>query len=123
MNSTRTGINMTIDVKKNRFRIFKSTMHMLGDPTYVQLLFNPTDDIIMIRAAKRQTPGGQELRIHQSKPGSDGSYDMYSMSFVQRIRAVYPQMQEPGSYRLAGESVPREQMVFFPMSTLEKVEV
>ena len=86
----------------------------------VQLLYNPADKIIVVRAAKEQTPGGQELYVHISKPGGD--YDIYSLPFVQKIRAANSEMQERCSYRFHGEAVEKERLVIFPISTLEKIE-
>ncbi len=113
-------ISLTIDVKKNRLRILKPTMRLLGNPTMVQLLYHPQNKVILVRAAKEQTPGGQELFIHLSKPGGD--YEIYSMTFVQKIRKAFPEMQERCSYRLHGTAVEKECMVSFSMSTLEKVD-
>ena len=36
---------LCIDLKKNRIRIHKLTLHMLGDPEYIQLLVNPQDSM------------------------------------------------------------------------------
>ena len=114
------GLSLTIDGKKNRLRIAKPTMRVLGEPAMVQLLYNPAEKIILVRAAKEQTPGGQELYVHISKPGGD--YDIYSSPFVQKIRAANPEMQGRCSYRFHGEAVEKEHLVIFPMSTLEKID-
>ena len=42
------------DLKKNRIRIHKLTLHMLGDPEYIQLLVNPQDSMIAIRKSVRK---------------------------------------------------------------------
>ena len=119
MSSMDSGLSLTIDGKKNRLRIAKPTMRILGEPAMVQLLYNPAERIILVRAAKEQTPGGQELFIHISKPGGD--YDIYSSPFVQRIRAANPEMCDRCSYRFLGEAVEKEHMVVFPISTLKKI--
>ena len=90
MSCVDVGICLTIDGKKNRLRIAKPTMKALGAPKMVQLLFNPKEHIILVKAAKEQTPGGQELYIHLSKPGGD--YDIYSMSFVRKLFSTYPEL-------------------------------
>ncbi len=33
---------LCIDLKKNRIRIHRQTLHLLGDPDYIQLLVNPS---------------------------------------------------------------------------------
>lgn len=45
---------LCIDLKKNRIRIHKLTLHMLGDPEYIQLLVNPCTHMIAIRKSVRQ---------------------------------------------------------------------
>ena len=36
-------VTITIDAKKPRLRIFKSTIHQIGDPKFVQLMINYLD--------------------------------------------------------------------------------
>lgn len=43
-----------IDLKKNRIRIYKHTLQMLGKPDYIQLLVNPADRIIAVRCTDSQ---------------------------------------------------------------------
>ena len=119
MSCLDTNISLTIDGKKNRLRIAKPTMKALGEPRMVQLLFNPTERIIVVRAAKEQTPGGQELYVHLSKPGGD--YDFYSMPFVRKLRSTYPEMQERCTYRFYGEAIEKQHLAMFPLSTMEKI--
>lgn len=45
---------LCIDLKKNRIRIHKHTLHMLGDPEYIQLLVNPCTHMIAVRKSVRQ---------------------------------------------------------------------
>ena len=40
---------LCIDLKKNRIRIHKLTLHMLGDPEYIQLLVNPDSHMIAVK--------------------------------------------------------------------------
>lgn len=45
---------LCIDLKKNRIRIHKLTLHMLGDPEYIQLLVNPDSHMIAVKKSVRQ---------------------------------------------------------------------
>ncbi len=121
MTSSNNGIMLTIDLKKNRLRIFKSTVRLLGNPELVQLLINPADNMIMVRAAREMTPGGQELHIHPSKVSNDSSYDIYSMSFIRKLQRDYPELRERCSYRLYGIFSHDSNSAVFPMDTLERV--
>ena len=46
-------VTLSIDLKKYRIRVHKSTLHLLGDPRYIQLLINPSDQIVAIRSVER----------------------------------------------------------------------
>ena len=35
-------VSISIDMKKHRIRIHKATLHLLGDPKYIQILFKAT---------------------------------------------------------------------------------
>ena len=39
---------ITIDLKKNRIRVYRDTLHMISDPKYIQLLINPKAKKIII---------------------------------------------------------------------------
>ncbi len=40
---------MSIDFKKNRIRIHRAVLHMLGDPKYIQFLVHPIERVVVIR--------------------------------------------------------------------------
>ena len=57
-------VSIALDMKKNRIRIHKPTVRMLGDPKLIQLLFNPEDMVVAIVCPESEVPGGQEIRIN-----------------------------------------------------------
>lgn len=111
--------SLTIDVKHNRMRLLKSAVQVLGEPRKVQLWVNPYQKEIMIRSANDDTPGGQTLSVHPAKPND--YYEIYSLSFVQRLQRLFPAMQDCCSYRVHGKPVSKENGIVFSMSTLEKI--
>ena len=40
---------ITLDLKKNRIRIYKSTLELLGKPRNIHILVNPADRKLIIR--------------------------------------------------------------------------
>ena len=50
--SIQTGTIMSIDPKKHRIRIYKSTLHALGDPMYIQLLVSTTRRIVAVKCVE-----------------------------------------------------------------------
>lgn len=57
-------ISMALDMRRNRIRIHKPTIHLLGDPTLLQLLFDPEDMVVAIVCRDTEVSGGQEVRIN-----------------------------------------------------------
>lgn len=76
---------LCIDLKKNRIRIHKLTLHMLGDPEYIQLLVNPQDSMIAIRKSVRKDYLAH--RVRYSKADSRYCYELYSTELFTGITA------------------------------------
>lgn len=115
-------ISMAIDAKKNRLRIHQATLKILGNPPFLQLLFSPRRNAIVVLKRDRRVPNGQEIRVvldHKTRPGS---CDIYSKELIERIRQQFSGMDQEGLYRLTGFEVPEESGVCFPLSTLTRQE-
>lgn len=121
-NQTNNQISMSIDVKKNRIRVHKQTLHALGDPPYVQLLFSPKQESIVVLKCDKKVPNGQEIRVTFDKPGSGGCFDIYSKELIARMRRQFSGFDQKGLYRLMGFVVPDEGGVCFPLSIFTSLE-
>ena len=121
--SVNTGISMALDMKKNRIRIHKPTIHLLGDPTLIQLLFNPENLDFAIVCPETEVPGGQEIRIPKRYLKSDNCVEVYSKMFLRKLRKLHGHMDDDGVYRLSGKLIPSMRAVWFPMSSLQRVEL
>ena len=53
MGSTDNSAIMTIDLKRNRFRIHKFTLNKMGNPQYVQFLVKPEEMFIAVLRSDR----------------------------------------------------------------------
>lgn len=118
----KTAITMAIDLKKNRLRIHRQTLKLMGFPAFVRLLISPKDSAIVILGRREQTPGGQEYPVVFDKPGPAGTYDIYCKELISRIRKQFPGMDREGLYRLSGSWMPEEECVCFPLGTLNRAE-
>lgn len=116
------GISIAIDTKKNRIRIHKPTLHLLGDPKLIQLLFDPADMVVAIRCPNHEEPGGQEIRVHSHNISGDNCVEFYSLSLIKKMSAVNSNMQNGGTYRLVGEILLSKRIARFPMSSLQRIE-
>ena len=113
---------MALDMKRNRIRIHKPAIHMLGDPTLIQLLFDPEDMEVAIVCPESEVPGGQEVRINPRGLKSRNCFEFCSSMFLKKLRAVHGNLDENCSYRLTGRIIPELRAARFPMSTIQKIE-
>ena len=120
---TDSQIIMSIDVKKSRLRIHKSTLRVLGNPPYLQLLFSPQRDSIVVLTRWQAVPNGQEIRVDYNMSDSSRSFDIYSKELLDRIRKHFSGIDQRGLYRLTGFEVPKGGGVCFPLTTLSWQEV
>ena len=116
------SISMALDMKRNRIRIHKPAIHMLGDPTLIQLLFDPEDMEVAIVCPESEVPGGQEVRINPRGLKSRNCFEFCSSMFLKKLRAVHGNLDEKCSYRLTGRIIPELRAARFPMSTIQKIE-
>ena len=45
---------ISVDIKKSRIRIYRTTLTQLGLPKYIQLLVNPNDRMIAVRGLDKR---------------------------------------------------------------------
>lgn len=105
-----------IDLKKYRIRIHKLTLHMLGDPKFIQLLINPEDLILAIRAADCSESMTHRIVLKNfvGKP----SYELTSMPLIKKLQSVCANWNAGESYRLNGEMVPSQNMALFDLQNV-----
>ena len=115
-------ISMALDMKRNRIRIHKPAIHMLGDPTLIQLLFDPEDMEVAIVCPESEVPGGQEVRINPRGLKSRNCFEFCSSMFLRKLREVHGGLDANASYRLTGKIIPELRAARFPMSTIQKIE-
>ena len=89
-----------IDQKKNRIRVFKSTLNMLGYPAFIQLLVNPESRNIAVRSALAEDVLAH--RVRWKKLGDMQSYELYSSSLIHKIQTICKDWEHGKSYRLLG---------------------
>ena len=115
-------ISMALDMIRNRIRIHKPTIHLLGDPTLLQLLFDPEDMVVAIVCRDTEVSGGQEVRINPRGLKSRNCFEFCSSMFLRKLREVHGGLDANASYRLTGKIIPELRAARFPMSTIQKIE-
>ena len=105
--------SLLVDMKKNRIRIHKNTLHALGNPCFVVLIVNPEEHTLGIKCSSQDDKLAH--RIKQSTMNSKVCYELYSKSLTLALRRVCPEWNDIGKYKLEGEIIHAENMAVFPM--------
>lgn len=107
--STRPAI--LIDLKKDRIRIYKRTLHAIGDPKYILLLVNPEDRTIVILRSDRDDQ--RAYRLPQARFEDKQSFEIRSKMLVQNLRSMCDDWLDDYSYRIYGEVIKAEGIAQF----------
>ena len=113
-------IKMSIDMKKNRIRLFKTMLHLLGDPPYIQLLINPTTMQVALKALDQAISGDQSHRVPKSSLLSDNSVEIYSSIFVLRLVEALGIKSAPITVCLKGILIQDERIALFDLYQLSE---
>lgn len=89
-----------LDHKKNRIRIHKQTLHLLGDPQYVILMVNPQTRMLAVCKSRKEDHLAQ--RIDWVKLSNCNCCEIYSLGLLQALQSISPQMSPRKSYRIPG---------------------
>lgn len=121
MGSTDNSAVMTIDLKRNRFRIHKSTLSKMGMPQYIQFLINPEEMFIAILGTDRPLAGGTANRVKLVHM-SNKSIEFYSNTLLCALVNMIGTLDFQYSYRMSGEVDVANRVAYFSMKTLKKNE-
>jgi len=114
---------ISIDLKKYRIRVHKESLHLIGDPMYIQFLVSVDRSMLAIRGVDNDSSGSSAIRVNLPNLRSDFSVDVYSTSLVDKLAHAFGRFEPSCTYRLTGKVLPEERAVVFPASTLQKVDV
>lgn len=115
------GVNMpmiVIDRKNSRIRIHRRTLHLLGDPEYIQLLVNPERLTLAILPSQKQSTANA---IRWDRIAGSQSFELYSKILVRRLGSICPDWKTDGKYRLYGVCASKGMLILFDMSSAEEV--
>lgn len=114
--------NISIDLKKMRIRIYKSTLHYLGDPRFIQILVNPKTQMLALRSVEKDNPLLQAHRVDIENISPDDSYEIYSGSFLTKLCDIANITDQNCTYKLTGKVIPSEKVAVFPLKTIKEIE-
>lgn len=109
---------LTIDTKKYRLRVHKSTIHQLGDPKLIQLLVNPRDKLMAIRGADQNSSVRDRIKVERQMKDVDDCVEMYSKHLISKLLEAFPELEIGFCYNLCGRVVSAEKLAVFPISAV-----
>ena len=115
-------ISISVDLKKYRLRIHKATLHLLGDPKFVQLLVSPDHSMVAIRCIDQQHTGDQSHRIDQRMMVSANSIEIYRRLFTEMLLCSDSHLDDRKLYRLTGRILEEHRAAIFPLKSIEEIE-
>lgn len=113
---------VSIDFKKNRIRIHRESLRLIGDPKYIQLLVNVNKSQVAIRGIESDGRDSHAHKVNRTIPGTDFSFEIYSQSFIEKLRNAFDGFDEKCTYRLTGTAFLRGRAVVFPINSKQKVD-
>lgn len=113
-------VSISVDLKKYRLRIHRNTLNALCIPKFVQLMINPTDMVIAIIGTEKALP--ESHKVNLSQLGADNSYELYSKTLINELRALVPNLDAGNSYRFYGRKIGGENIVLFPMTSIQSID-
>ncbi len=117
-NQSKLPPTLSLDLKKNRIRVHKHTLHLLGDPDYIQLLVNPEIGIIAIRRSVRE-----DYLAHKVKYCRDKGVELYSYTLLTQLRTINQYLTPKRSYRLSGRIDNQTGTAIFSMKKLVRIKM
>ena len=104
---------LTIDIKRARIRIYRTTLHLLGEPRYFRMLVNPGTKSIIMEKCEETSTGAHYFKEPSSRKHS---FELFSPSLVHQI-TVCAGFDGYASVRLQGRRIRGQNAVFFRMES------
>ena len=104
---------VVIDCSRNRIRIHRNVLHLLGDPDYVVLLINPANLTFAIApSAKLKTAHA----VQWEKLADRQCFELYSKPLIRQLCDVCPGWNVSDKFRMTGEYIYAKNIIRFHLS-------
>lgn len=113
---------IAIDLKKERIRIHKKTLHALGEPKYIQLLYNPEAKQLVIKCYEKGSASENLFRVALETLRADFSYEICSKELLNLWSETIEDMNTGNTYRIYGELIDNNKAALFSMDTLQHTD-
>ena len=116
---TKQEIAISVDLKKHRIRVYRTTLMLLGYPKYIQLLVNPNSMMIAIRGVDKKSRDSH--RVNLSILQTDNSYELYSTQLIDKLCELLYGLDVNFTYKLTGEYFENANIAVFSLKTMKKI--
>lgn len=120
MDENKNEVWVSIDMKKSRLRIHKATLNQLGEVGHIQLMMNPKAKVLAVRGSEARHKDSHSLSRVRLNP--EHCFELYSKSLIETIMSLLPELDRDCTYRIPGEARPGDNIAFFPLPLMQKVE-
>ncbi|MCD7878963.1 MAG: hypothetical protein LUG16_03405 [Candidatus Gastranaerophilales bacterium] len=110
MNNNKIPI-ISISMTKPAIRIYKETLHQIGNPTHILLLVNPKDYSLAIFPSCKS-----DVKAHNVEKYMKSNYKsvvLYSTPLIRSLKTLCPEWKNDGTYKFYGEVFPEERVAKF----------
>jgi hypothetical protein len=111
--NTDSLLSISIDLKKNRIRIHRSTLQAIGSPSHILLLVNPEENSLAILPCQSSEPKSHHIQWLEKK--KQNSCEIYSKSLIANLLNICSTWEENKLYLLYGEIISEKGAVRFRM--------
>ena len=115
-------IQIAIDLKKNRIRVHKETLRLIGSPKYIQIMVDVDRSMLAIRATEKDSGSCAAIKVDLPNLPADFSYEIYSKSLVGKLSKAFEYLEQGCAYRLTGYTLPEQQAAVFPIDSIQPIE-
>lgn len=113
-----TTIYCTLDLKKSRIRIHKETLRQLEDPKYIKFLIHVEKGLLAICCDASPFCGS----VHKvDRVDAEGSAEIYSGPFLEKLASIFPNLAAGNSYRLPGQIHSEDRIAIFFINEATKI--
>jgi hypothetical protein len=121
MNEKPLAADLTIDRKRNRFRIYRKTLRYLGNPLSIQFLINSEDLYITILGSDKPIASGTTNKVNLNM-SIKSCVEFCSPNLMDEIFKIFGTLEFGYSYHLTGEIDRMNHVAYLYLNTLKKIE-
>ncbi len=102
---------------RKRIRIHRITLHLLGDPEYIQFLVNPETKMIAIR--RGCSSDHLAIRVYPLDSQTD-CFEIRSLFLIKSLNMVCKDWKDGNSYRIVGNMDAKNKTAYFRLDGAEQ---